>query len=40
MFNWWAIGGGVGVLAARVEYWDGSKFVPVNRASALGLENG
>jgi uncharacterized protein len=36
---WWADGAGVGVpKACRVEYWDGSKFVPVNGASGLGLE--
>ena len=36
---WWADGQGVGVpKACRVEYWDGSKFVPVNGAIGLGLE--
>lgn len=36
---WWADGGGVGVpKACRVEYWDGSKFVPMTGATGLGLE--
>src|SRR6185312_15196135 len=36
---WWADGGGVGVpKACRVLYWDGSKFVPVNEASGMGVE--
>ena len=36
---WWADGQGVGVpKTCRVEYWDGSKFVPVNEATGLGLE--
>jgi uncharacterized protein len=36
---WWADGQGVGVpKACRVLYWDGSKFVPVNNATGLGVE--
>ena len=35
---WWADGQGVGLpKACRVLYWDGSKFVPVNGASGMGV---
>jgi len=36
---WWADGQGVGLpKACRILYWNGSRFVPVNGASGLGLE--
>jgi uncharacterized protein len=36
---WWTDGQGVGVpKACRVLYWDGSNFVPVPKASGMGVE--